>query len=124
MTIKSKNHPSAFLALVNDAKKQIQEMTQDQLNQYIKQSKDFCLIDVREESEWHQGGIPGAMHIGKGILEAKIESIISDKQTCIILYCGGGYRSALSADNLQKMGYTHVYSLIGGYRDWYNDTHS
>lgn len=111
-------HTSGFLSLVNDAKSRIRELTLDQAAAKIKNSPSTLLIDVREESEWAAGHIAGAMYLGKGIIERDIEKKVPNKDQEIILYCGGGFRSALAADNLQKMGYTNVYSMDGGWKGW------
>lgn len=112
------NHSQAFLHLVQQCKANIKEINIGELENMIAGHAPFHLFDVREESEWSQGGIPGAKPLGKGIIERDIENIVPDKKATIVLYCGGGYRSALAADNLQKMGYSHVISLDGGYRAW------
>ena len=110
-------HSPQFLKLVNDAKNRVKEISVH--DAYIEAQKPgVYLVDVREESEWHAGHAPGAVHLGKGIIERDIEQRIPDAQARILCYCGGGYRSALVADNLQKMGYTHVLSMDGGIRDW------
>lgn len=113
-------HAHTFLSLVNDAKSRIKEIDIDELNALIANNDNMMLIDVREDSEWDAGNIPNAIHLSKGIIERDIEKVMPDKNAQIILYCGGGYRSALAADNIQKMGYTDVYSLIGGYGAWVN----
>ncbi len=112
------HHSPAFLALVKDAKSRIQELTVDQVRQKQLQGDPFYFVDVREESEWQAGHAAGAMHLGKGIIERDIETVIPDKEAEIILYCGGGFRSALAADNLKKMGYQKVISMDGGIRGW------
>jgi rhodanese-related sulfurtransferase len=109
---------NAFLDLVNEAKTQIKEINIDQLKQLKEKNIPFHLFDVREESEWAQGHIPGAEYLGKGIIERDIEGVVPNMKDTIVLYCGGGYRSALAAYNLQKMGYENVISLDGGYRAW------
>lgn len=110
----SKQHNPGFLAIVNDAKKRVKEIS---IAQY--QQQPFgVLIDVREDNEWAHGRLPNAVHIGRGVLERDIESKYPDKTTTLVLYCGGGFRSALAADMLQIMGYQDVYSLDGGYRGW------
>jgi rhodanese-related sulfurtransferase len=111
-------HAAAVIALVDDAKQRIKEVSVSEVKDMQDDQKDFILIDTREESEWHNDHLPQAVHIGRGVLEFKIEQAIPNKETDIILYCGGGYRSALAADNLQKMGYTNVASMAGGYRGW------
>jgi rhodanese-related sulfurtransferase len=112
------DHSPAFLALVNDAKSRIRELTVDDVQKKLEAKEDFELIDVREDSEWAAGHIRGAKHFGRGILERDIENAIPNKEREIVLYCGGGFRSALSADSLQKMGYRKVYSMDGGWRGW------
>lgn len=116
MSIPHKTHSPAFLALVNDAKKQIKQVD---IAGYQKMAKDgHVLIDVREDREWSDGHAAGAIHLGKGVIERDIEAEIADKSTTMVLYCGGGYRSALAALELQKMGYTNAISLDGGWRAW------
>lgn len=112
------SHAPAFLSLVNDAKQRIQECTIQEVYQQQQSGDPFYLLDVREESEWAAGHIAAAEYMGKGILERDIEQRIPDKGADIVLYCGGGFRSALAADNLQKMGYTRVRSMDGGIRAW------
>ena len=107
-----------YLALVNSAKQKIKEISIEETHKIIEMNEDFVFIDVREESEWYDKRIPNSIYIGKGILEREIENTIPDENTKIVLYCGGGYRSALSAENLQKMGYKNVYSLMGGITEW------
>jgi rhodanese-related sulfurtransferase len=111
-------HAPRFLQLVQDAKKRIGECTVDDVKARLATGESFHLVDVREESEFAQDHLPGAIHLGKGILERDIEQRVPDTNAEIILYCGGGYRSALAADNLQKMGYTRVISMDGGIRGW------
>ncbi|MBD2104172.1 rhodanese-like domain-containing protein [Leptolyngbya sp. FACHB-261] len=111
-------HSPAFLALVEDAKSRIQECSIQQIRERQLQGDPFHLVDVREESEWQSGHIPGANHLGKGVIERDIEAAIPDKDSQIVLYCGGGFRSALAADALQKMGYTQVISMDAGMRGW------
>lgn len=113
-----KQHAPGFLKIVADAKTRIRECTVDDVKRRIDAGEQLVLVDVREESEYAAGHIPGAVHIGKGVMERDVEAKIPDPNTEIILYCGGGFRSALSADNLQKMGYTNVISMDGGWRDW------
>jgi rhodanese-related sulfurtransferase len=111
-----KSHNPAFLALVNDAKSRIHEVD---IDAYRKMLRDgHILIDIREDREWADGHAAGAIHMGKGVIERDIESEIPDKSATLVLYCGGGFRSALAADALQKMGYTKVISLDGGWRAW------
>ena len=111
-------HSPAFLALVNDAKTRIREVTVDQVKDMLDRGTRFELIDTREESEFARGHLPHARPLSKGIIERDIETAIPDRGAPIVLYCGGGFRSALAADNLQKMGYTRVFSMDGGVRDW------
>lgn len=111
-------HAPGFLALVNDAKSRIKQTTVAEVKRRMDAGEQFHLVDTREESEWARGHIAGARWLGKGIIERDIESQIPDKNAKIILYCGGGFRSALAADNLQKMGYTNVESMDGGWRSW------
>jgi len=111
-------HANRFLRLVEDAKKHIKEVTVQQVKDKLDHRESFHLVDVREESEWAQGHIPNAIHLGKGIVERDIERVIPDVNAEIVFYCGGGYRSALTAESLQKMGYLNVLSMDGGYRGW------
>ena len=111
-------HSPGFLRLVNDAKKRVQETTVDEVKAKLDRKQKFLLIDVREESEYAKDHSPGAIHLGKGIIERDIEERVPDQNTTMVLYCGGGFRSALAADNLQKMGYTQVISMDGGIRGW------
>jgi rhodanese-related sulfurtransferase len=111
-------HSEGFLKLVNDAKSRIREVTVDETRQRMKANKDVRLIDVREDNEWEAAHAAGAKHLGKGIIERDVEAIIPDKSTEVILYCGGGFRSALAADVLQQMGYTNVFSMAGGWKAW------
>lgn len=111
-------HAEAFLKIVNDAKANIKELTIAETKARVDAGKSIKLIDVREDREWALGHIDGAEHIGKGVIERDIETKIPDKDTEVILYCGGGFRSALSAEALQKMGYTNVSSMDGGWRAW------
>jgi len=114
----AKSHSLRFLQLVNDAKKRVRETTVDAIKARLDRGDKFQLIDVREESEFAKDHIPGARHLGKGIIERDIETAVPDTGAEIVLYCGGGFRSALVADNLQKMGYSNVISMDGGIRDW------
>jgi rhodanese-related sulfurtransferase len=110
----AKHHNDGFLAVVNDAKTRVKEID---IDQYLKmRAEPHLLVDVREESEWNAGHVAGAIHLSKGIIERDIETKVPDKNTRLVLYCGGGFRSALSGDNLQKMGYRDVISLDGGWR--------
>ena len=111
-------HSAEFEALVNDARTRIQEVSIDEVRQALEAGATFQLIDVREDREWAACHIPGAKHMGKGVIERDIVGAVPDKAAPLVLYCGGGYRSALAADNLQKMGYTNVKSMDGGFRGW------
>jgi rhodanese-related sulfurtransferase len=111
-------HSPGFLNIVDDARKRIKETTVDQVKAKLDRGDKFHLVDVREESEFAREHLPRAIHLGKGIIERDVEERIPDTSTEIILYCGGGFRSALAADNLQKMGYTNVISMDGGIREW------
>jgi rhodanese-related sulfurtransferase len=112
------DHAPKFLALVNDAKKRVKETNAADVKRRMDAGENFVLVDVREESEWARGHLPGAIHLGKGIIERDIERSVPETGTKMILYCGGGFRSALTADNLQKMGYSDVESMDGGWKDW------
>lgn len=111
-------HSARFLQLVDAARKQIRECTVADVRARQQAGESFLLFDVREDHEWAAGHLPGAKHLGKGIIERDIEATVPDPSTEIVLYCGGGYRSALAADALQKMGYTNVISMDGGFRGW------
>lgn len=111
-------HPPRFLEIVHDAKKRIHETTVDEVKAKLDRGDKFVLIDVREEHEWAKDHLPEAIHLGKGVIERDIEKQVPNTATPIVLYCGGGFRSALAADNLQKMGYTKVLSMDGGIRAW------
>jgi len=111
-------HTPQFLKIVNDAKTRIKELTIDDVRRKQEKGERFTLIDVREDHEWAKGHLPGAVHLGKGIIERDVETKFPDTGAELVLYCGGGFRSALAADNLQKMGYTNVHSMDGGYRGW------
>jgi rhodanese-related sulfurtransferase len=111
-------HAQRFLALVNDAKKRIKETNVADVKRRMDAGEKFILVDVREESEWAGGHLPGAIHLGKGIIERDVEQRVSDPGAKLICYCGGGFRSALVADSLQKMGYTNVESMDGGWKGW------
>jgi rhodanese-related sulfurtransferase len=111
-----KHHSEGFLALVNEAKKRVHEIDIEEYNRLREAGEAGQLIDVREESEFYAAHAAGAIHLSKGIIERDIETTFPDKNTRLILYCGGGYRSALATDNIQKMGYTNVLSLDGGWR--------
>jgi len=112
------DHAEGFLGLVKDAKKRIREESFLETKKRLDAGERMILVDVREESEWARGHVPGAIHIGKGVIERDVEKKIPDKDAPIVLYCGGGFRSALAADNLQKMGYRNVISMDGGWRAW------
>ena len=111
-------HTEGFLNIVNDAKSRIREVTVAETQQRMRENKDVKLIDVREDNEWTAAHAAGAVHLGKGIIERDIETTVPDKDAELILYCGGGYRSALAADVLQQMGYTNVFSMAGGWKAW------
>lgn len=111
-------HGEGFLKIVNDAKTRVKETGVHQVKQWLDAGEEFYLVDTREDREWDRGRVAGAIHLGKGIIERDIESEIPDHSAKIVLYCGGGYRSALAADNLQKMGYTNAISMDGGWRGW------
>jgi rhodanese-related sulfurtransferase len=111
-------HSARFLQIVEDAKKRVREVSVDDVKTRLDRGDKFVLVDVREESEYAKGHLPGAIHLGKGIIERDIEGRVPELNTPIVLYCGGGYRSALAADNLQKMGYNNVLSMDGGIRGW------
>lgn len=111
-------HSPAFLRVVDEARARVNETDVETVRARLERGDDFHLIDVREDSEWDSGHLPGAHHIGRGVLERDIEKAIPDTDADIVLYCGGGYRSALAADALQKMGYTGVTSMDGGFRGW------
>jgi len=111
-------HASAFINLVLEAKRNINEIDVATVKKKVARKEDFMLIDVREDREWESGHLPNAKHIGKGVIERDIERLIPDRQVEIILYCGGGYRSALATESLQKMGYTNVWSMDGGFKAW------
>ncbi len=111
-------HASRFLKLVDDAKKRIKETNVSELKHRMDAGEKFLLVDVREDHEWTKGHLPGAVHMSKGIIERDIEQRVPDTGAKMIFYCGGGFRSALVADNLQKMGYTNVESMDGGWKGW------
>jgi rhodanese-related sulfurtransferase len=111
-------HAPGFLKLVENAKTRIHETNVQEVKKQLDAKETFILIDVREDSEWVKGHLPGAIHLCKGVIERDIENAVPGRATPIVLYCGGGYRSALAADNLQKMGYTNVFSMDGGWRGW------
>lgn len=112
------NHPPRFLKIVDDARSRIRETTVDEIKKRLDRGDKFVLVDVREDREFDADHIPGAVHMGKGVIERDVEANYPDLDTELVLYCGGGFRSALAADNLQKMGYTNVISMDGGIRGW------
>ena len=111
-------HSEGFLKLVNDARSRIREVTVDETRERMKANPEVRLIDVREDNEWAAGRAAGSTHLAKGIIERDIEAEVPEKGAELILYCGGGYRSALAADVLQQMGYTNVFSMAGGWKAW------
>lgn len=111
-------HSPRFLKIVQDAKPRIRETNCDAVKAQMDRGDKFTLVDVREESEYAKDHLPGAIHLGKGIIERDVEARVPDVNTPLVLYCGGGFRSALAADNLQKMGYSNVISMDGGIREW------
>jgi rhodanese-related sulfurtransferase len=111
-------HSARFLQIVEDAKKRVREVSINDVKTKLDRGNKLVLVDVREESEYAKDHLPGAIHLGKGIIERDIEERVPELNAPLVLYCGGGYRSALAADNLQKMGYTNVLSMDGGIRDW------
>ncbi len=111
-------HSPQFLKLVNEAKTRVKETNVAEVQRRMAGGEKFLLVDVREDNEWTLGHVPGAVHMGRGIIERDIEMKVPETSTKVILYCGGGFRSALVADNLQKMGYTNVESMDGGWRGW------
>ena len=111
-------HSNGFLTLVDKARARITETTVAEVGQRMDRGEKLTLVDVREDLEWAKGHIPGASHLGKGIIERDVEKNFPDKDQELILYCGGGFRSALAADALRQMGYTHAVSMDGGWRDW------
>lgn len=111
-------HPPRFLKIVDDAKTRIRETNVPDVRKRMDRGDKFLLVDVREESEYAKDHLPGAVHMGKGVIERDIEVRVPELNTEMILYCGGGFRSALAADNLQRMGYTNVISMDGGIREW------
>jgi rhodanese-related sulfurtransferase len=114
----ARKHGAGFLSLVSQAKLQIPEVTVEQVLRMQVDSVPFVMVDVREDGEWSAGHVAGAVHLGKGIIERDIEAAIPDKETLIVLYCGGGFRSALAAQSLHEMGYTSAVSMDGGWRGW------
>lgn len=116
-------HAEKFLAIVQDAKKRVKETNVADVKRRMDSGENFVLVDVREDSEWASGHLPGAIHLGKGIIERDIEAKVPDGGKKIILYCGGGFRSALAAESLQKMGYSNVESMDGGWKGWVEAGH-
>src|SRR5205814_6331341 len=114
----AKQHAPGFLKLVTDAKSRVKECTVDEMRARRSAGESFVLVDVREESEFAAGHVPGAVHLGKGVIERDVEGKYPDRSAELLLYCGGGFRSVLAADNLKKMGYTNVVSVDGGMRGW------
>jgi rhodanese-related sulfurtransferase len=112
------NHPPRFLKIVDDARSRVRETTVDETKRRLDRGDKFVLVDVREDREYDADHIVGAVHLGKGVIERDIEAKYPDLDTELVLYCGGGFRSALAADNLQKMGYKNVISMDGGIRGW------
>ena len=111
-------HAPRFLKLVDEARKNVKETNVPEMKRRMEAGEKFLLVDVREESEWAKGHLPGAVYMGRGVIERDIEKRVPDTSAKMILYCGGGFRSALVAENLQKMGYTNVESMDGGWRGW------
>jgi rhodanese-related sulfurtransferase len=111
-------HSPRFLKIVEEAKKRVREATVDEIKARLDRGEKFVLVDVREESEFARDHLPGAIHLGKGVIERDIEQRVPDAGTELVLYCGGGFRSALAADTLQRMGYTNILSMDGGIRVW------
>lgn len=111
-------HSPRFLKIVDDAKSRVRQTTADEVKNKLDQGEKFMLVDVREESEFASDHLPGAIHLGKGVIERDVEVHVPDLNAPMVLYCGGGFRSALAADNLQKMGYSNVISMDGGIREW------
>ena len=116
-----KDHDLNFLELVQSSLKNVEECDIYQVNAMLEENRDFYLIDVREDREWVQGFITGATHLGKGIIERDISSVVTDKDELIVLYCQGGFRSALAGENIKKMGYKNVLSMSGGFSAWVNN---
>jgi rhodanese-related sulfurtransferase len=112
------HHSPRFLDIVHNAKQRVREITVDDVKQMLDSKTDFLLIDVREDNEWAKDHLPAAVHLGKGVIERDVEQRVPDTSTPLVLYCGGGFRSALAADALQRMGYTNVASMDGGIREW------
>ena len=111
-------HSEKFLKIVNDAKSRVKQADFRDIKKRLDAGEKMILVDTREDAEWDRGHIPGAIHLGKGVIERDIEKAVPDPNAPIVLYCGGGFRSALAADNLQKMGYKNVITMDGGLRGW------
>jgi rhodanese-related sulfurtransferase len=111
-------HSQGFLDAVKDAKKRVRETTPEEVRRRQERGERFYFVDVREDNEWDRGRALGALHLGKGVIERDVEKAIPDHDAEVVLYCGGGYRSALAADALQRMGYTNVISMDGGWKRW------
>lgn len=118
------DHSPQFLQIVDDTRPRVRETTVRAVHERLVRGDTFYLVDVREDREWNEGHLPGAMHLGKGIIERDIELAIPDFDADIVLYCGGGFRSVLAADNLQRMGYRNVSSMDGGWRGWTEAGHA
>ena len=116
-----KDHDIGFLELVQKSLKSVSEYDVHQVKNKLDNEEEFYLVDVREDNEWNEGNIPSSIHIGKGVIERDIAALISNKDAEIVLYCQGGFRSALAGESIQKMGYKNVYSMSGGYSDWINN---
>lgn len=116
-------HAPEFLKIVDDAKTRVRETNVQEIKKRMDAGEKFHLVDVREDNEWAKGHLPNAIHLGKGVIERDIETAIPDKNAEIVLYCGGGFRSALAGDNLQKMGYKNVLSMDGGWKGWVSAGH-
>jgi len=114
----AKDHSPEYLALVDESKKHIKEISVDEVRARLQRGDRFRFIDVREDNEWQAAHAKGAEHLGRGIIERDIRKVVPDKATPMVLYCGGGFRSAMAAENLQKMGYTNVLSMAGGWSEW------
>lgn len=114
-------HSPGFQALVDEARQRVREITRSEYAEWLSKGTRHVLIDVREDHEWQRGHVPGAIHLGRGILERDIESLFADRDTPLVCYDGGGFRSVLACDSLQKMGYRNVVSLAGGFRGWQKD---
>ena len=111
-------HSPRFLKIVEESRRRVRETTVDEVKIKLDRGEKFVLVDVREDNEWAKDHLPRAVHLGKGIIERDVEAKYPDLATALVLYCGGGFRSAMAADNLQKMGYTNVISMDGGIREW------